>query len=203
VPTGQTVDFTTHTSTICTRYHTKYCWWHITKLRTSTHIHSFLLISLSIFRRPLYFILRYFAFLFVHTVLAPPPPPNFTALGDHLVCLVVNRQCVDNSLSFQDNFLLCMVADLTRSLCKVSSPFYALFMTYKGKTNRIQDVLLSAVLGAFSFWMWCTEEPKFKFFHAHELHYNVFGVFKSVSYSRQWWSKRTHGPVSYRYPKYN
>jgi hypothetical protein len=84
VPTGHTVDFTTHTHQPFI-YSSKYCWQHITKLWTWTQN----LFFHSVFRCWLYSILH-FSFFFIQSVFCcPPPPPNFSALGTCLVCPVV------------------------------------------------------------------------------------------------------------------
>jgi hypothetical protein len=76
---GHSVDFTTHTSTICIWYQVLFGWWHITKQQMQTHINYFLL-SLSNFRHLLLlfcfmlFLIFFYSFSFCHRRWPPSLP---------------------------------------------------------------------------------------------------------------------------------
>jgi hypothetical protein len=102
VLTGHTVNFATHTSTICIKYQVLLAAYY--KAVNANKIYSFYMFSLSVFRYLLYSILRYF-FLFLFIV--------FSALGD---CLVVKLDmCVTVLKSFTalSVFGLCTLLECT------------------------------------------------------------------------------------------
>jgi hypothetical protein len=80
-------------------YNTKYCWWHITKRWTLTHMYSFLLFF-SLFSDAYYILFYTISLNFLFTFWPPPPPPPQSAtLGSYLVCLVVKLAVAGGTLS--------------------------------------------------------------------------------------------------------